>query len=343
MACDVIIDNFDKTQWEHYAKGFADYSIYQTWAYQQVRAEMDNQKISRIVIKDGDSDVATMCQVRIKCIRPFRFKIGYVQWGPLFRDGDGKITCTRETLEKLRQAYLGGTVHVLRLVPNLLTDEREQTFAEMLQEAGFYRVPILKPYRSFVLPTDDSEEEIRKRLRKSFRRDLKKAEKAGIEIRQGHDREFCKILEDLYLASIKRKGFKGLDPQEFVKTQSMLSSSEKMNIIVAYLDGEPIAAHLASNLGDTGVVLLAASNEKGLTCGASYLIWYKGAVAACCAGMKRYDLGGIDPDSNPNVYQFKSRMGGKECFHIGAFEAYSSSHVKIIWRICERIYRHIKK
>jgi lipid II:glycine glycyltransferase (peptidoglycan interpeptide bridge formation enzyme) len=201
----------------------------------------------------------------------------------------------------------------------------------------------VQPYRTFVLRVDDSEEDIRKRLRKSFRRDVKYAEKAGIEIKQAGSKEFCDILEKLYLLSLQRKKFKGLNPQEFIRPQLMLSNDEKMNITVAYCDGEPVAVHLASNLGDTAVVLLAASNEKGLACGASYLVWYSGAVSALRAGMRGYDLGGIDPDSNPNVYQFKSRMGGDEVLNIGAFETCTNSVVKGLWRIAEKTYMLIKK
>ncbi len=59
--------------------------------------------------------------------------------------------------------------------------------------------------------------------------------------------------------------------------------------------------------------------------------------------MKRYDLGGIDPKNNPNVYQFKSRMGGEEHFYIGAFEACTNSIVKNLWRVVETFYRCLKK
>lgn len=343
MSYQVIVNNVNRAEWEMYAREFADYSIYQTWPYQQVRADMNQQEISRVVVKDENGRVATMCQVRIKRVKLLGLKIGYVQWGPLVRAKDGTLRCSAQALRSLHEAYVGIKVNVLRVVPNVRDDEIGKQLSEMLIRGGFQYVHSMAPYRTLTLRVDDSQEEIRKRLRKSFRRDLKKAENSGIEVSEGQDEELCKILKDLYLASLKRKGFKGLDVQEFIKTQQILSSAEKMNIIVAYLDGEPIAAHLASNLGDTGVVLLAASSEKGLACGASYLIWYKGSVAAWRAGMKRYDLGGIDPDNNPTVYQFKSRMGRQEVFHIGAFDACSSSHVKIIWRICEKIYQHIKK
>jgi len=343
MAYEALVDKLDRTAWECCARNFTDYNVYQTWAYQQVRAEMDRQEVSRVVIRNANGKVVMMCQVRIKHLKPVGLKIGYVQWGPLFRNRDSTIVCSTEALQALCEAYLGNIVNVFRVVPNACNDQVGQTFADILQSAGFVRIQSVKPYQTLMLRIDDSEEEIRKRLHKSFRRDLKTAEKAGIEVREGCDDEFCKILEELYLTSLKRKAFRGLNPQEFIRPQQLLSPTEKMNIIVAYLNGEPVSAHLASSLGDTTVVLLAASNEKGLACGSSYLIWYKGAVSAWRVGMRWYDLGGIDPTNNPNVYKFKSRMGGEEVFHIGAFEICTNSMVKRIWHTSERAYELSQK
>ena len=150
-------------------------------------------------------------------------------------------------------------------------------------------------------------------------------------------------MEELYTAVKKRKSFKGLDPVEFTKMQSLLSTAEKMDIILAYHNGAPVSAHMASSLGDTSIVLMAAANDEGLSCFASYLVWWEGALAAHRAGMRWYDLGGIDPAKNPSVCQFKSRMGGIERSHIGLFAAYKNWAVKKIWQGAERLYNFVKR
>lgn len=342
MAYEVNVDNFDRNEWEQCAQEFADYSIYQTWPYQQVRGEMDGQEVSRFIIKNENGDVTTMGQVRIKHVKLLGLKIGYIQCGPLVRGIGGTLKCCVESLKALRTTYVGAKVNVLRVIPNVCEDETGKQLSQMLISCGFQHVRSFARYRTLVLRVDDCEEGIRKRLRKSFRRDLRYAEKSGIQIREGRDEEFCEILMELYLTLLRRKGFKGLDVQEFIRPQRLLAPEEKMNIIVAYCDDEPVSALLVSHLGDTSVVLLATSNEKALACGASYLIWYRGAVSAFRAGMRLYNLGGIDPDNNPNVYQFKSRMGGEEAFHIGAFEACSSGTVKAVWHIGDKVYQRIK-
>ena len=91
------------------------------------------------------------------------------------------------------------------------------------------------------------------------------------------------------------------------------------------------------------MALLVASNEKGLDCSSSYLIWWKACIAAKNAGMKRLDLGGIDPENNPGGYQFKSQISRRESRCIGSFDVCSSLPVKTVWRVSEKIYNVIKK
>jgi lipid II:glycine glycyltransferase (peptidoglycan interpeptide bridge formation enzyme) len=343
MSYQVIIDDFDHAEWVKNAKNFADYSIYQTWPYQEMRANTASQELSRVIVKDEKNEVVTMCHIRIRKASDLGPKIGYVQHGPMVRAADGRIVCSVEALKALRRAYLGKKISVFRITPNVSDDETRRQVSQMLKSGGFKFVNSISPYRTLMLSLDGSEEEIQKSLDRNFRRNLKKAEKAGIEIREGRDVRFCEILRELYEASVKRKGFKGLDPDEFIEPQLKLSSEEKMNFIVAYYENEPVSVHLASHLGDTGVALLVASNEKGLECGSSYLIWWKACIAAKNAGMRRLDLGGIDPDNNPGGYRFKSQISRQEYCCIGAFDACSSLPVKMAWRASEKVYNIIKK
>jgi len=343
MSYKVYVDNFSRDDWERYAKEFADYSIYQTWPYQQVRAEMDSQQLSRIIIKDENGHVVTMGQIRIKHYKPLCLRIGYVQWGPLMRSRNGEIICSPQALKLLHKSYLGTRVNVLRVLPHIYKSEGGDYVIDIFQAAGFEHSCSFTPYHTMIFPLNTSEEEMHKRLHRKWRSELKKAEQKNIQIRESPDGEYLKILDKLYMSAQRRKKFKGLDMQVYFKTQQLLLPWQKMNVVLAYLDGEPLTADVTSYLGDTAVGLFQASSEKGLRCGASYLVWWRTLLAAKRAGMKMYDLGGVDLDRNPNVYQFKSRMGAKEAFHVGTFEACNSLRTKLIWRTSERIYNLITK
>jgi len=343
MRFEVNINNFDRTEWERCVRQFTDYSIYQTWPYQQVRAEMEGQEISRAIVKDENDNVVVMCQVRIKHVKLLRLKIGYVQFGPLVRGYEGTLKCDVESLKVLQSAYLGDKVNVLRVVPNICNDESGKHLSDILSSSGFQLVRSVKLYHTMMFPLDISEKEMRCRLGRGWRSSLRKAERMNIEIRHSVDEECFQILDGLYKSAQNRKGFKGIDVSSFAKTQRLLSPGQKMNVVMAYDDGEPLTVDVTSNLGDTAVGIFQASSQKGLKLGSSYLVWWHALLAAKRAGMKRYDLGGVDPDKNPNVYQFKARMGGEDAYYVGAFEATTNTIIKNMWHIGEKIYRIIKK
>ena len=342
MSFDISIDDVSKEQWEQYAGEFADHSIYQTWAYQQVRAENDRQELCRIVIRNGETKPVMMCQVRIKDAKPLGLRIGYIQWGPLFRTKDGNINCTVDALVELRKAFVGRHVNVLRVVPNVSDDETGRQVAGLFETAGFKLAKSVSPYHTMILPLDCSEDVLRGRLHQSWRRKLKKAENAGVEIQETTDGKFFEVLEAYYRATMDRKNLKGLEVEEFARSQQLLSQAEKMNIIVASYQGQPATIQVTSVAGDTGVLLLAASSEKGFECCSSYLAWWRAVTACLSRGMKRYDVGGVDFEENPTVSQFKAGMGGIDYRYIGAFEACDNWFTKAKWQIAEKTYNYMR-
>jgi hypothetical protein len=343
MGMEVHIDDFSREQWEQCANLFADYSIYQTWPYQQVRAETDGQNIMRMIVTDEQGSPVIMCHLRIKDIKLLGIRIGYVQSGPLMMHKSGRMDGISAALGQLHDSCLRAGINILRVVPNLRNDETGKKTENLLEDNGFRKNPKAASYNTFIVSLKDSEEEMLCRIHRDSRRVIRNAEKKQIEIREGVGPEFFEILENLYAAAKERKGFRGLDSVEFAKTQQMLSQNDKAIVLVAYYQGQPVTAHATTHFGITAVPILTASNETGLSCGTSYLLWWKAYLAAKKLGMIYYDLGGVDEHKNPKGYLFKKRMGGEETFYIGAFESCNNLRAKAAWRMAETTYGVVKK
>ena len=342
MKFSIEIDSFNREAWENCACEFADYSIYQTWPYQECRSQQDKQDVIRAIVREKCGNVCMMAQVRVKTIPLINSRIGYVQWGPLVRKHDGMICDDPEAFRLFADALMDHGLTVLRAVPAVMQNVENQSVVKGLNSVS-YSLAHDAPYRTFIVDVSDSEEGIRKRLHKSFRRDLKYAEKRDIEIRSGYDQQLFGILSDMYAESKKRKGFQGLEIEEFAIPQCILSESEKMKVFVALQNDQPVSTLLSTELGDSAIVLLAASNEMGLQLGSSYLLWYQACISAHGKGLTWCDLGGIDPDENPNVYKFKSRLGGCDSSHIGVFDSCKNIMHRIIWRVICRMHGRVKK
>lgn len=339
---DVFTDGVGGQEWEAYAREFADYSIYQTWPYQQVRSETERQDISRAAVQDSQGKIRTLCQVRIKKVPLLGMRIGYVQSGPLMLDRYRNVVCTSECIDALRDAYLREKVNVLRIVPNVRNDECGLQVVNILESCGFRKARGVMPYRTLLVSLVGAEDEILGRIHRDCRRILRKAEKQ-IEIAESTSDESFEILEELYEGAKMRKGFGGIDASVFRRAQQMLPCEHKLQILVARYNGRPVTAHATAHLGDTAVPVITASNNDGLKHGAAYLVWWKAYLCARKRGMEYYDLGGIDEKTNPKGHLFKRRMGGTEVYHIGAFDACNAIAARMAWRMLSAAYKYCKK
>jgi len=327
MAYEVMIDNFEVNEWRRRAAVFADYSIYQTWAYQRIRIESDRQKIRRVIVKDDKDKPVLMEQVRIKKL-PVGPSVGYVQFGPLVRNKQDGLSCTAEALAEFRQACVGPIVSILRLVPNIRKGQLGDQLEAMLESVGFNRVESIPPYHTMLVSLIESEDEIFSRIYKEGRRLIRRADEKGIEITDDTSDESFEILETMYHRAMRRKGFTGIDSNQFRRTQLDLADDEKMRILIARIDGEPVSAQAISHFGDTAIPVVFANNSQGLKSGAAYLLWWRSYQTSKKLGMKYYDLGGIDKEKNPKGYQYKKRMGGEEAYNIGVFDCCSNTAAK---------------
>jgi len=337
MSYLIELDNFGRDDWESSARLFTDYNVYQTWPYQEYRCRVDGQKMASLIVRSDTGEVALMAQIRIQQAPLLPFRVGYILNGPLIRR-EGLIPVDIAGLfHAMTTALFDAGIHVLRIVPNVVADEQGLAIEQELLGAGFRKLDNKKPYHTFKVDVTDSEPAIRQRLSKSYKRNLKKAEKAGLTVQSGTDEKIFDILASLYKESKARKGFKGLAIEEFSIPQKHLSADEKMKVFVASNAGQPISALLSAELGDSANVLLAASNAIGLKMNSSELLWYRACISAHERRLKWCDLGGVDPDGNASVYEFKARLGGKEVHHIGIYDSYKNRSARLFMALVSRI------
>lgn len=341
MAVQMKVQSVTEDIWEAKAALFADYNLYQTWAYQNARTCGRRQWLSGVEISDNNG-LCLLALARIISFPWIRFRVGYLQWGPLLRRKGCSVKIHSESLRLLRDYYLSQGINVLRIVPNIYAAETDSDYKNRIIAAGFEPVERVKRYHTMLFPLDIDEEQMRLKFQNKWRASLRKAEKNGMAVFETQDIQTLYEFEKIYKHSQKRKQFKGLNIQEFIRTQQHLQAEKKLNLIVVKKEDQLLSVDINSYLGDTALGLFQSTTESGLSLGASYLAWWHTFLAAKRAGMRRYDMGGIDPVGNPNVYQYKQRMGGEEGFHLGCFEAYASPWARRLWLLIDGVYSKLK-
>lgn len=328
MKFKVLIDGFDYNFWESCGSNFKDYNIYQSWPYQQIRAENASTKLSRFVVLGIDSVPVMMGQIRIKSL--LNFKIGYIQNGPVFQNKEKQSEELFEAVSILTQSLIKKfNLNIIRISLNLWDDEKELTFP--FQKAGFVKAKYYKKNKTFIVPLELAEEELLKKIDTGNRRLMRKAEKLSLEVEISNNEDYFPQMHKMYLEAKKRKGFTGVDSLEIWDTQKNLSVKEKMELTALKYNNEIITMIVTSHLGETAIPLLYANSSISLKLQVSNYLFWLNYLSAKNKGLKYYDLGGYDEQKNPDGFLFKKRMGGVPKLFLHPLDYYKNNLSKIIW------------
>ena len=333
-----------REEWQKQATDFLDYNYRQLWDFGIVCADRVRAISEHIAIEEHGQTLG-LSDVRIKHIPCVRTGVAYINGGPLIRRSDGtEEERLRVVVETLVSEYVHDRGFVLRIKIPVDTPAWTTKQSEVLVSAGFSVSGKIKPYSTILLDIAPSLEELRKNLDQKWRNNLKRAEKENLTFQRDISTEFFRRFLILYVPFMQKKGFEvDLSPDYFQKVQESLGPKECFQIVLGEYEGNWIAGHISSLLGDTAVNLFRANNDVALTHRASYLLQWQGVCYAKERGCRWYDLGGIDPQGNPGVYAFKKGMGGEEVTIPGPFEYYPGGFKRVIVCLGERAYRVLRK
>jgi len=317
----VQVGQSDAAEWCSLLGRFDDASVYQSWSYGAVHWGRD--EICHVVLK-RHGQVVSIAQVRVKEMPALRKGIAYVRWGPLCRLRGQAFDV--EALERLtaamKEEFVVRRGLVLRVIPPAFEND---TFAQPATSnwtnLGFSRKHDGHAYRTLRLDLRPSVELLRKQLDQKWRNCLNGAERNGLAVLEGTSLELYDKFVAIYEGMMARKQFETtIDVHEFRRLQRDLPEEHKMRIFLCEKDGKKLNAIIVSALGETGIYLLGATSEEGLRAKGAYLLQWRAVQWLKEQDCRWYDLGGINPETNPGVFHFKSGLGGQDVLQLGVFE-----------------------
>ena len=344
ISLNMTIEIVDRQRWRTLAADYQDYNYRQCWDFGVACADRLGAGSEHVVVRHGP-EIIGMADVRIKLIPLFNAGIAYINGGPLVRRGDSyDRQRLSSVLDALQAQYVYKRGMVLRVAPVLGAPEWNTILDEVLTTAGFQPTTQVARYRTIMVDIQPPLEQIRKALAQKWRNCLNRAEKNELTLSCGTDGKLFDTFRTLFDELLDRKGFGvELDAEFYAQLQQALELDERFLISLAEYEGQPIAGHIASILGDTCVYLLGASNDLAMKHKASYLLQWHVIMQARERGCHWYDLGGIDPEANPGVYHFKRGMGGTDVTAPGPYEQQPHSVKRHLVAGGERLYRWMKQ
>lgn len=337
-----MIRKVDRDAWVHLAHGFLDYNYRQSWDFGSACAVRVGALSEHIAIEYPGNTAIALADVRIRKLPLIGGGIAYINGGPLIRKKDLQDGAVWAGLIKaLVEEYVLRRKLTLRIAPPLQPDQEEKGLEEALIQLGFFDMAQKK--KTILIDLCQDEAVIRKQFHQKWRNCLNKSEKTALTVRAGRDHMLLHEFVPLFNGLVAEKKFSvDLDINFYLNVQLAAPEMDRFYIMLADLEGKPVAGHVASILGNTCVYLLGAADTLGRDMNAAYLLQWHAIRWSKAAGCRWYDLGGIAPEENPGVYTFKKRMGGEEKTISGPYQMHPVGVGAMLTRMGERIYTALK-
>lgn len=330
----VDVDVIGREEWAALLEGFDDATIMQRWEFADVVCP--DQVSSRLIVH-RDARPLAAALVRMKLLRGLRRGIAHVSWGPLWRRKDAPHDPANLALvlRALGDEYAGRRKLLLRVAPHVSAAELDGS-PSVLEAAGFKRNASIREYRTSYVDVSREPAEIRKQLRRGWRRSLDAARSGGLELLEGTDPALFREVVPLFSALCELKGFRPyLAIDRWARLQAVLPPQLRPMVFLAAHQGRPVAGLVVCADGATGFPIVFGCDSDGRRLLASYLLHWRAIEWLHGLGRRFYDLGGIAPDENPGTYYFKDGLRGQEVSFVGTYECCRSASSRLVVQVAD--------
>lgn len=338
MTKPLTVQSVAAEDWPRISAGFCDRTYEQTLTYAQAAAQRIGAEAQFVTLSDpAGQPVAAAC-LRVKPVPGLGRGIVWIAAGPMVQP-----EATSEGLEAVFAAlrtHAEQSGHILRLRLPASTLRDVPSVDRLAAQTGFASTDRSSPYQTVIIDCDQDEDTLMRALHGKWRNPLRNALKSGMGLEVRPIADCTDRFHSLYQKVQAAKGFSPDIPPEFY--YHLKGTDFSHDVLFARHGSMDIGAMTIGRTGTNGVYLFGATSEAGRRLNAGhYLMWQ--AILHCKAhGLRWFDLGGIDADSNPSVTRFKLRTGGTEVIAAGPYEFRPAGLTTALIRTAETVHTHLK-
>jgi hypothetical protein len=200
-------------------------------------------------------------------------------------------------------------------------------------------------YFHHFIALDGELEALKKRFsRTCVRQWLSRAERSRVTIERGHT---YRDLQRVYaiVTETRRRHFLPPIPFRFFESLQRVLQPDHLEILTAWLEGEPIAGALALKYRDTFTLEYAGEAEAARNTGASQLLYWEAIQLAHSEHFRRFSLGRTSV-FNTGLAQYKRRWGTMEeelpilTLAIDGSHRSRAQEKFLLYRLAQAVVRH---
>jgi lipid II:glycine glycyltransferase (peptidoglycan interpeptide bridge formation enzyme) len=235
------------------------------------------------------------------------------------------VPVRRWSAPTIKEAIASGAATRLRDLGPDLEERRAVALLSQLRAAGWQQQPDegagfgdVQPRYVFQVPLRGrSEQDLLKGFNQLWRRNIKKADKAGVEVRLGGPADLP-AFHALYVETAERDRFRPRPLDYFVQMMKAMNQEDpdRLRLYLAEHDGRLLASTTMVTVGEHVWYSYGASSNAGREVRPSNAVQWRMLRDALAGGAAVYDLRGIsdtlDPDDHLfGLIQFKVGTGGE--------------------------------
>ncbi|MBR3329041.1 peptidoglycan bridge formation glycyltransferase FemA/FemB family protein [Candidatus Saccharibacteria bacterium] len=305
-----IISIDDRTKWDDYIKSHEEANFLQSWDFYEFYKSRGNKIVRRALVDDNGKIIAAYAGAVETAKRGKHLAIA---GGPIMDWKDTKVV--RAIFEDIKEQGNRLECVFVRIRPQLELSDKSLA---LMQKLKLKRAPMyLSVEFAGILDLRKTREEILAGASQGFRRKLRKAEKAEIEVTAETDdkaiKEFC-ALEKKHAV---RQKYVAFSTDFLTKQFEAFRNNGEILLYTARKDGEILAMNFMIFYGPEASYHYGVSSELGTKYSAAPLLHMEAMDEARRRGCVRYNLWGIvEPEEKTHrfygVSEFKRSFGCEE-------------------------------
>lgn len=301
------IDKIPNAEWDETLRLFSDIHYEQSALFGEGER---GERPSHILMSRRGGLVAG-AQLGIYMLPVVKRGLALLRFGPFWRRAGEPTNAGnyREALRSLIDEYCKRRKLYLVVRPRAHPDFYPVE-ADILEDMGFRKSNTSMLDRYFV-DLSLSEDQQMKSLEQKWRYNLRGGLANNLEIRFSDDPASVADFQKIFAEMVGRKNlvYPGMNLVAMMPEMVQLPSEMKLNIAMAYDEGQPIGGLAFAVVGDVAYYVFGASSQQAIEKKAGYVLqWNVIRHLHQIGGIRWYELGG---PGDPGIRQFKKGLAGK--------------------------------